>query len=35
MFDRESGKAVVVNGYFLDKNVPAVMKLLKSVRFKK
>ena len=35
MFDQESGKAVVVNGYFLGKDVPEVKKLLKSVRFKK
>lgn len=35
MFDNESGKVVVVSGYFLDKDIPEVMKLLKSVRFKK
>lgn len=35
LFDGETSKAVVVNGYFLSKDVPEVMQLLKSVRFKK
>ena len=35
MFDQESGKAVIVSGYFPDKDAPEIAKLLKSVRFKK
>ena len=35
MFDKKSGKVVVVNGYLLDKYVPEITKLLKSVRFTK
>lgn len=35
LFDQESGKAVCVNGYFLNKDVPEFTKLIQSVRFKK
>lgn len=35
MFDRDTGKVVIVNGYFLEKDVHDVAKLLKSIRFKR
>lgn len=35
MFDNESGKVVIVNGYFFDIDVPDIERLLQTIRFKK
>ena len=35
MFDNESGKVVIVNGYFFDIDVPDIGRLLQTIRFKK